>query len=152
MAFVNEKISEIDKPQYDQFQFRSQLTSQEKPLIPAYKWTIDRERDTFLVFLEGQGSEATGSRIPIFFALVWKNKVIRFEGFCELIGKHEGERVCTWKITKLLIPDGFRVEQEIIIGLIKEAMDAFRFMYGKWKEIPTRIDKIAVPIFVKEAL
>ena len=84
MAFVNEKISEIDKPQYDQFQFRSQLTSQEKRLISAYKWTIDRERDTFSVSLEGNGGDPTGSGIPVFFALVWKNKAIRSYSHKEL--------------------------------------------------------------------
>ncbi|HOQ01253.1 MAG TPA: hypothetical protein PK604_10620 [Acetivibrio clariflavus] len=81
MAFINEKISEADKEIFNSYGFKSVFTND--PIEP-WEWTIDRERDIFLVALEGRGYY--DSEIPLFYALVWQKRVIKIEAYRKSIG------------------------------------------------------------------
>ena len=119
MTFVNEAISGADKRKYDAFDFKSPFNGEP---VPAWKWTIDRERDVFLVPLGGQGGEQ--SEIPAFFALVWNGEVIRFDAFTR--GRGDGQTGVEkwWNIFDIRIPQNLEPKREEIIKLIKEAIDA----------------------------
>jgi hypothetical protein len=143
MAFVNETISEADKKKYDDFNFILPVT---RKSVPAWKWTIDRERDTFLVSLGGQGGEF--AEIPKFFVLVWKNKVIKIEAFYRFSGDGNMGYDFTWNIAKIVMPEALRHEPEAIICLLKEAIDAYGDIYDRNKINNVYFDIIATPVFV----
>lgn len=145
MAFVNETISEADKKKYDDFNFILPVTR--KP-VPAWKWTIDRERDVFLVSLGGQGGQF--AEIPKFFMLVWKNKTIKIEAFYKFSGNENKGYDFNWNITKIVIPEALRHELEAIVCLLKEAIDAYGDIYDRNKINNVCFDNIATPVFVSE--
>ncbi|MBU3104522.1 hypothetical protein [Clostridium gasigenes] len=64
MSFVNERILEADKEKFNYFNFKNSVTDEH---LEPWKWTIDRERNIFLVGLGGQGYEH--SEIPVFLLL-----------------------------------------------------------------------------------
>lgn len=77
MAFSNEFIKSVqDIERYNSFNFVCPLDKKRKE---PWKWTIDRERDVFLVDLGGQGRSR--SEIPAFYAVVCQDVVALFEGF-----------------------------------------------------------------------
>lgn len=143
MAFVNELISEVDREAFYSFKFKNGVT---RKSIQAWRWTIDRERDIFLVSLGGQGFER--SEIPEFFALVWRNNVIRMEAFNKECGDIQSGVEIWWRITRIEIPEILRSEQEIIIELIKEVFDAYGSSHKRNIVKRINFDMIATPIFV----
>ncbi|MEC1641056.1 hypothetical protein P9E76_08590 [Schinkia azotoformans] len=50
MAFINEKISEVDREYFDTFNLKNPIT---KETLHSRRWTIDRKRNAFLVVLGG---------------------------------------------------------------------------------------------------
>lgn len=144
MAFVNETISEVDKEKLKAFNFKNPVT--DVPFI-ATKWTVDRKRDIFFVTLGGQGSYNT--EIPMFCALVLQNEVIALETYSDGIGSFESGFDISWKVTKILIPESLETKQDLIIVLIKEALDAYGSGYRRDHIKKVTYDFISKPLIVK---
>jgi hypothetical protein len=125
MAFVNELINEEDKQKIDWTKFKAWTYS--KPHRP-WKWTIDRERDVFLVGLIGRGRE---NDHPEVYALSWKGNVIRFEAESEGKGYFASGVDMFWKIFNIYIPPYLEGQRQEILSTIKEAIDAYGATYKR---------------------
>ena len=119
MAFTNETSPDADRPRYESFGFMSPFNGD---LVPPSKWTIDRERDIFLVSLGGQGGEQ--SEIPEFFALVWKGSPIGFRAFHKGRGDYQSGAELWWKIFRVGVPKPVEGDRSKILDFIREAVDA----------------------------
>lgn len=146
MAFVNEAISEADMDIFNSYKLESPFTA--NLLIEPYKWTIDRERDVFLVSLGGQGREH--SEIPEYYALVWKKNIIIMETFSGGVGSASTGVEKWWKITSIKVPESLMQEKDTVMDLIKEAFDAYgsRNRRDCVKKVEFRF--IATPVFIRE--
>lgn len=123
MAFVNEFVPEADKSRFDPAIFFRPL-SLKKELIELYRWTVDRERDIFLIRLGG-GGYGGGYETPDHYALSIKGQVIKFDLIGNSVGsKPEGTCVINWDVLNLNIPNDFIQQQESILALVEEALDA----------------------------
>ncbi len=145
MAFVNEKIPEADKERFNSFSFKNPVTHEPNK---ANKWTIDRERDIFLVALGGKGAYVT--EIPMFYALVWKNKVINLETYSDGKGNYKSGVEMWWKITRIEIPESLKPYKDQVIELIKEGIDAHGSGYRRDHIVKVNFDRIVPPSFIRE--
>lgn len=117
MAFVNETISEADKPKYEAYGFKSPFRNE---VLPPWRWAIDRERDAFLVCLGGQGGG--NSEIPMIYVLVWKGAVIRFHTFRKGRGDAQTGQEWWWNVLDISTPEHLKPKQAEIFQLIREAL------------------------------
>jgi hypothetical protein len=117
MTFINELIPEEDKQRIDWTKFKAWSFS--KPHKP-WKWTIDRERDVFLIPLVQPGYDDTHTRSDI-FALYWKKEVIKVEA--KVTGTGEGKfwDILYWKVCKIHIPTHLQIERNEIFNILREA-------------------------------
>lgn len=79
MAFVNEFVPEEQKDKFDPEVFK---LSPAFPPIEPYRWTIDRERDIFLIQVGASGSgggQGDGYIPPNFYTLSCQEELIKFE-------------------------------------------------------------------------
>jgi len=136
MAFVNELISEEDKQKIDWSKFKAWPSS--KPHRP-WKWTIDRERDVFLIGLVGRGREDDH---PEVYALSWKGDVIRFEAESGGKGMFTTGVDMFWKIFNIYIPSHLERQRQEIIETLKEAIDAHGATYKREQVKSVYIDII----------
>jgi hypothetical protein len=125
MAFVNELISEEDKQKIDWTKFKAwPFSDSHRP----WKWTVDRERDVFLVMLCGRGREGEH---PEVYALSWKGHFIRFEAESGGKGMFSTGVDMFWKIIKIDIPEKLKHRREEILEILKEAIDAHGSVYER---------------------
>lgn len=125
MAFVNEFISEEDKQKIDWTKFKWWKNSD--PHRP-WKWTIDRERDVFLVMLVGRGREGDH---PELYALCWKGDVIRFCAERDGNGMFATGVDMLWKIFNIEIPPNLEGVKEEVLSVLREAIDAHGSVYDR---------------------
>lgn len=118
MGFINERISEADKARINWSKFKAWPFS--TPSQPSW-WTIDREKDVFLVMLEGRGPD--GER-PETYALVWKGNVIRFEADVSGQGVGKFWETVFWKLRSVDIQAHLQQSKEEILDDLKAAIDA----------------------------
>ena len=120
MAFVNELISEADKARIDWSQFKWWEYS---PPHRPWMWTIDRDRDAFLIRLAPPGYDDTHTR-PEVFALVLHGHVVRLEGYASGSGPGKFWDHMKWRIVKVVIPTALGQPQGDVLHLIEEALKA----------------------------
>ncbi|WAR43266.1 hypothetical protein [Methylomonas rapida] len=99
MTFVNELISEEEKNTFD-FSI-IELPYQPRPRL--YKWTIDRERNAFLIWVR-QVREPPHHEI---YAFIWKG--LRFEPWLLYKGEKStnGKWIHIWTIDNVYLPKNF---------------------------------------------
>jgi hypothetical protein len=120
MAFVNEFVNAADKARIDWTQFKPEHFS--KPHRP-WKWTIDRERDAFLLLLEQTGRDETNTR-PDVFILAWKDESIRIEARVTGSGTGKFWDTLCWTVSKVDIPPGLQDSEAAVLQLVREALTA----------------------------
>jgi len=118
MAFVNELIGDEDKRRIDWAKFRAWPFTQ--PVSP-WKWTIDRERDVFLIPLGGRGPD--GER-PEVFALVWKGQMVRFEASATGEGSGKFWSTLHWKVGNVSVPEMLQSCRTQVIELVVQSLSA----------------------------
>jgi len=134
MAFVNELISEEDKQKIDWTKFKAYPYS--NPHSP-WKWTVDKDRDVFLVMLCGQGRE---EEHPEVYALSWKGVIIRFEAERDCKGMFVSGVDMFWHIFNIEVPLHFEDQRQEILGVLKEAIDAHGSVYKREQVKSVHID------------
>lgn len=117
MPFVNEVISEEEKNNFD-FSI-IELPYQSRPNL--YKWTIDRERDSFLLWVK-QDREPP---YPNIYAFVWKG--LRFEPWvCYTSEKAaSGKLIQTCRIENVYLPKNFPLpsrDNDEMLAMLQEAL------------------------------
>lgn len=125
MAFVNEKILEIDRELFNSFNLKSPFTR--KPLEP-FMWTADKEREIYLIGLGGQGFDE--GDVPEYFALIWKRKKITIETFNGGSGSRSTGIEKWWRIIGIKVFESLIPEKDIMIDIIKEAFNAYGSRYS----------------------
>lgn len=145
MAFVNEIISEADQEMLKSYKFANPVTGE--PVVPK-RWTVDRERDIFLIGLGGRGAYV--SEIPMFYTLVWKGKRIGLQTYRDAKGDYQSGTELWWKITKINVPESLKPQEKMLIELIKEVIDAYGSANKRDHVTKENFDLIAAPTYVKD--
>jgi hypothetical protein len=125
VPFVNEIIGEEDKSKIDWSKFKAWPFSQ--PHQP-WKWTVDKDRNVFLVSLEGRGPY--GER-PEVYVLCWRKEIIRFEAEVRSDSLAAADFDLFWVIWNIKIPDHLKLKREEIISDLREAIDAHGVTYRR---------------------
>lgn len=118
MAFVNEAVPQSDRTRAV-FQSGLRWPHLGPPIIPS-KWTIDRERDVFLMISSMGGPEED----TVYFILGWKGELVRIALDLKISDKHPDDRYdMTWKLRTLNLPDAVKTERDEVVQALKEALD-----------------------------
>ncbi|MBK6639341.1 MAG: hypothetical protein IPH08_00100 [Rhodocyclaceae bacterium] len=125
MAFVNEKISEQD------WEWVAKLVNYEcikaisrwihKFHIPSF-WTVDRERNAFLIQLGGGGSPDDIGRMP-YAVLILDGQVIVFNVVRRGTGDGTVGRHVIDEVHELIVPSVLELRREGIKQLLREALE-----------------------------
>lgn len=125
MAFVNELIPEEEK---ERFSFPvSERRDGSKPTL--WKWTVDRDRDAFLVFTNAEGGGYEGTQLTKHFVLSWKGKLVTLCADPLPALRNDAGVIKPWRIHKLRIPLVLHSQREEVIQLIREAFSTMGDVY-----------------------
>jgi len=128
MAFVNELIPDEQKEKLP-FPVKVSPFDGSKPTL--WKWTIDRERDVYLVVASIWGGGYEGTPPDYYYVLSWKDELILFSAEEYLSGTRETDQTLTWKVHRLEIPESLQDKKEEVLQLIREALDAQGWLYNR---------------------
>lgn len=120
MAFVNELIPEAEKAK---FTFPVSISPFDGSKPTLWKWTIDRERDAYLVVTDVKGGGYSGTQPDYYYVLCWKGEQIFFAARKQMSGSKEDGFVLTWQMHRLEIPPQLQGREDEVIRLIQEALD-----------------------------
>lgn len=119
MAFVNEEISEEDKLKLNPANtFEAKLAGH---LVRLSKWTVDHDRQSFLIFLRGARPD---EGMPELYAFGWKGTVIVFSAYVSEPGNFKEGIDLSWDVFRVEIPSEFESQRSEILRAIQEALDA----------------------------
>ena len=122
MAFVNEEVSEADAKNYD-FEGLSKIVHREIGWL-RQSWTIDRDRNIFLICL-GTGRDEFCMQHRFLF---WWDGIIfniGLDGVGE--GNPFGKTSTTWDALSLGIPTEFPFTRDDLTNTLKEALIVFKW-------------------------
>lgn len=131
MAFVNEYISEEDLKKYDVEGMFKKLGVWKKffesPRPPGceLEWTIDRERDVFITWID-VGREEFCNRLT--FALWWKGQVLSVGLEVGGDGSLVGRVTTVWRLLGIAYPNGkaFDGDRDTVILDLKDALTEYK--------------------------
>ena len=138
MAFVNEKIPEEEKEKFEFPVFTE--TDGSKPTL--WKWTIDKERDAFLVITDKEGGGYQGTPETCHFALSWRGNFINFIGELQFLGNSRSEQSISWKVSKLVISSEIKNRHDEVFELIRESLDVMGWLYDRECLVAVNVDFI----------
>jgi len=120
MAFVNEYVSPQDVKKYDLDGIKQRFGKD--PDI-RYQWTVDRERNVFLMWMEAGREERSHDET---FSMHFKgtNFLVHLVGFSA--GKIAEKVTTTWQLEKLGIPPELESRRSEIIDALKEALTEYK--------------------------
>ena len=123
MAFVNELINEEDKKKIDWAKFKAwSFSIGETPV----RWTIDHDKNIFLVFLGGPGRERER---PEVYALCIQAEVVRIEAEIVTKGSSSNGSDVLWRILKIEIPLALNEKRSEILLIIEAAIHAHGYLF-----------------------
>ena len=128
MAFVNEKYPQSEKAKIDTL-----VANRPKYSRPpgSSRWTVDRERDAFLVIVGKEGGTYEGTQETEHYVLSWKGERIHFSGDPVLSGKAKSDMVMSWLVHQVIIPPAIENQKSEVLQLIREALDAKGWLYDR---------------------
>jgi len=133
MAFVNEEISESDQIRIDYGSLRDPQNQQK--LSGSPKWTVDRERDAFLIRLGG-GLSREDYHIPYYFLFSFKEERIMVQAFQKRMPSDDPMlEVLIWQIIRLELPENFQTSRKETLQILKEAFMVYGKTGTKWAHL-----------------
>jgi len=123
MSFKNEEISDADHVKYKCGSLAAyRFGGRDSDCVRFAKWTIDREQNSFLIFLGG----GVGP-FPELFALVWNGEIITLE--CSSRGRRD-EHIPTavavdYRVLGIYLTPALMNRREELLALVREALDAY---------------------------
>lgn len=135
MAFANELIQEEQK---DKFPFPV-FTSQDGSKPTLWKWTIDRERDAYLVLVNAGGGGYDDTPVRHYYILWWEGEMISLGADQYLSGSNAVDMVLTWKVHHLEIPPALQERRDEVMQLIREALDAQGLVYNRSRVVAVNV-------------
>lgn len=136
MTFINELIPEEEKKKFT-FPVSTRADGS-KPTL--WKWTIDRERNAFLVATRTEGGGYEGTQLTEHYVLSWNDNLIRFAGDPQTSGSMETGQVMAWRVHQLVIPSVLQQKQEEVLQLIREALDSKDWPYRRGSFVAMNIE------------
>lgn len=139
MAFVNEYISEEDIKKYDikgifqQLQVWRWKDIFENPLPGSrLHWTIDRERDVFVMVGIEAGRDELSNRLTS--AMWWKGQVLSIGLEKGGDGSLVGKVTTVWRLLGIAYPNGkaFDGDKDAIIRDLKDALTEYKVFGITW--------------------
>ena len=127
MTFVNELIPESEK---EKFTFPV-MTDPDGFKPTLWKWTIDREREAFLVSTRSEGGGYEGTQLTKHHVLCWKGELIYFAADPILGGRVDAGQIMQWRVHHVQIPSSLKSKQEAVLQLIREALDVKGYVYDR---------------------
>ena len=124
MTFVNELIPAEQKSNFDLNVFHQPECSWHRPITTSH-WTIDRERDVFIISLGGGGQWEGGDapKPPEYLALSWEGKVIKFEAVYSETGRYlDGNLVGYWDVMEIHLPPEWETRRNAVQELIRSGL------------------------------
>lgn len=116
MVFINELIPETEKNSL-KFYVKT-YPDGTKPTL--YKWTIDREREAFLVHTCSWGGPYEGTQITKHFVLSWKGELIHISADPLPTIYTEKGPAMSWRVHRLDFPSKLD-QKETVFQLVREA-------------------------------
>lgn len=129
MAFVNEKIPEQDRAKFESVINYENLKKQAQ-YIPEFRlnshlwWTIDREREVYILGVVGGGRDQLN-----YYALVINGQAIVFNEDHKTKGNDSTGLEYHWDIYDLRIPAELEPRREEIKQLIREGLEEKAHLY-----------------------
>lgn len=127
MAFVNELIPEEQKAKFSFPVFTRPDGS--KPTL--WKWTIDRERDVYLVVTNVLGGGYEGTPPDEYYVLSWGGELVSFAAEQHLSGSNSKDMTLTWNVHRLDIPPSLQERRDQVLQLIRESLDTQGLLYNR---------------------
>ncbi len=120
MAFVNEWVSKEDVKKYDLESIRAKVTGER---LLNYVWTVDRERNVFLMRYRVGRDEFSNE---IDFLLSWDGVIHTF-GLSKYNDRFEGieDLTTTWRMRWVRYAGGIHSKEEVI-DTLKQALGAYK--------------------------
>lgn len=137
MAFVNETIPEEQKSKF-KFPVKTRPDGS-KPTL--WKWTIDRDRDVFLVCVDVEGGGYEGTPVTKHFVMSLKGELISLSADPLNCIRNEAEGVVMpWRLHKLVLPPAFSERKDEAFELIRQAFRTMGNLYDGDKYADVSID------------
>lgn len=127
MAFVNEKIPELDRPRFTAVINYENLRKQAR-YIPEFRtdllsrWTIDRECGAYVLLLTGGGREQLD-----YYALVMDEQLVVFNVDPKEKGDDRVGIQGHWNVYDLLIPPSLELRREEVKQLICKGLEEMAY-------------------------
>ena len=102
MAFVNEKFLQSEKARIDELIAGRPQFVRASGLMPW--WTVDRERDAFLVLIGKEGGMPEGTQETQHYALSWEGNIVRFAGDSKRNRNSKNTLITSWRVHRLDAP------------------------------------------------
>lgn len=140
MTFINESIPEDIKQTFDFSVFHDpfgrphKFESWGQPM-----WTIDKERDAFLIYTGGGGGEHVGTPREEWFGLWWKGDVVHFSGQ-PIVTEDEKGQLLTWQVPKLFVPPHLIDRRAEFVALLKDALEGKGLGYRRDYVYAVKVD------------
>jgi hypothetical protein len=131
VPFINEDIPDPDLKNFDVSSLKNIFG---KPFkfepFGKPKWTVDRERNAFLLYVGGGGGDHLGTPREETHALWWNGDVASFTGDL-IVTQDESGKVLTWDRPRLHLPDHLKSRRDEFLALVREALDAKGWGYDR---------------------
>lgn len=130
MAFVNEDIPKADQQRLNYSNLKDPQTG--SGISDSPRWTVDHERDAFLMHLGG-GMDREDYHVPHYFLFSWKDAWIRVDAFQRRRASDDPMlATLTWEVIRLSSPDAVPAPQEEGLQILAEAFIAFGNTGTQW--------------------
>jgi hypothetical protein len=122
MTFINERVSDDDAKKYDFEGLSKTLHTSLSNLLS--RWTIDRDRNVFLIWL-GRGQEEFAMQNSF---LLWiEGQKITISLIESSKGNPFGIGTTTWDSLLFTVPQGCKFERAEVVSVLKEALTEFKW-------------------------
>ncbi len=120
MAFVNEYVSEEEAKKYDLDGINRQFGRD--PDI-RYSWTIDRERNVFLMWIKAGREEFASEET---FVLWWDGLVVPVYTIKGGGGRLSEKSTTIWRLRGIDLPSELTDKRDELIAVLKEALTEYK--------------------------
>jgi hypothetical protein len=122
MAFINKEVPVDEKKTYDFRGFQGPFGPCKPEDLGTYMWTIDRERNAFLLATGGGGGQHQGVPRREWYGLYWDGAVAHFSGDF-VVSRDPRGQLLTWEQPKFIVPSHSQKHRSEWVALLKEALD-----------------------------
>jgi hypothetical protein len=124
MAFMNEYVSAEDAKKYDLDGINRQFGKE--PQV-RYSWTIDREQNVFLKWINSGKEEFVGRET---YVLWWKSYILPIYMESESKGRLSEKTSTIWRLLGIELPTELLEQRDEIVHVLKEALTEYKVGVG----------------------